>query len=104
MFIAVQDEDENEDDAKEKRKRGKQQYPSCRQHYAYRIQQRVDDDNILVKGRKLFRQYCCDMYIKIEGLRLKFFVLINLKFVQKNMTHIKLRYKKVHKVVMLENQ
>ena len=37
------------------------------------MQQRVDDDNILVKGRKLFQQYCCDMYIKIEGLRLKFF-------------------------------
>jgi hypothetical protein len=57
----------------EKRKRGKHQYQSCRQHYAYRMQQRVDDDNILVKGRKLFQQYCCDMYIKIEGLRLKFF-------------------------------
>ena len=56
----------------EKRKRGKQQYQSCRQHYAYRIQQRVNDDNILVKGRKLFQQFCCDMYIKIEGLRLKY--------------------------------
>lgn len=42
------------------------------QHYAYRIQERINDDNILIKGRKLFQQFCCDMYIKIEGLRLKY--------------------------------
>jgi hypothetical protein len=47
-------------------------YQSAAQHYAYRIMQRADD-NIILKGRKLFQQFICDMYIKIESIRMQYF-------------------------------
>ena len=46
--------------------RGPRKYQTASDHYSYRIMQRKDDSNILLKGRKLFQQFLCDMYIKIE--------------------------------------
>jgi len=47
-------------------KYGPRKYQTASDHYSYRIMQRNNDSNILLKGRKLFQQFVCDMYIKIE--------------------------------------
>ena len=46
--------------------RNARKYQTASDHYSYRIMQRNNDSNILLKGRKLFQQFLCDMYIKIE--------------------------------------
>ncbi|XP_008182252.1 uncharacterized protein LOC103309183 [Acyrthosiphon pisum] len=40
--------------------------------YAYRLMIRQDVDNHLLRYRRLFQQYCVDMYVKVETERLNF--------------------------------
>ncbi|XP_044313275.1 uncharacterized protein LOC123037276 [Drosophila rhopaloa] len=40
--------------------------------YAYRLMIRLDVDNHLLRYRRLFQQYCVDMYVKVETERLNF--------------------------------
>jgi hypothetical protein len=35
--------------------------------------QRANDSNIILKGKKLFQQFICDMYIKIESIGMLFY-------------------------------
>lgn len=41
-------------------------------YYAYRLMIRQNADNYLLRFRRLFQQYCVDMYVKIETERLNF--------------------------------
>lgn len=43
---------------------------SCREYYAYRLMWRDSEENIILKGRRLFCQYLVDMYAKVETERL----------------------------------
>ncbi|XP_070143857.1 uncharacterized protein [Drosophila kikkawai] len=45
---------------------------SCMNFYAYRLMIRLDVDNHLLRYRRLFQQYCVDMYVKVETERLNF--------------------------------
>ena len=51
---------------------------TCREYYAYRLQVRDSkdsdtiDQDVLLYGAKLFKQYLCDMYVKIETERLDY--------------------------------
>ncbi|XP_044312745.1 uncharacterized protein LOC123037188 [Drosophila rhopaloa] len=40
--------------------------------YAYRLMIRLDVDNHLLRYRRLFQQYCVDMYVEVETERLNF--------------------------------
>ncbi|XP_044316600.1 uncharacterized protein LOC123037888 [Drosophila rhopaloa] len=40
--------------------------------YAYRLMIRLDVDNHLLRYRRLFHQYCVDMYVKVQTERLNF--------------------------------
>ncbi|KAL6579383.1 hypothetical protein OROMI_009599 [Orobanche minor] len=46
---------------------------SCRQYYAYKLQQRPADKSYLLLFGRLLQQYVIDMYIKIESMRLEYF-------------------------------
>ena len=48
---------------------------SAMNFYAYRMMVRENDDNYLLKSRKLFHQFAVDMYVKIETERLRFIQL-----------------------------
>ncbi|XP_026475684.1 uncharacterized protein LOC113380823 [Ctenocephalides felis] len=45
---------------------------SSMNYYAYRLMIRQNADNYLLRFRRLFQQYCVDMYVKIETERLTF--------------------------------
>ncbi|XP_026467796.1 uncharacterized protein LOC113371383 [Ctenocephalides felis] len=45
---------------------------SSMNYYAYRLMIRHNADNYLLRFRRLFQQYCVDMYVKIETERLNF--------------------------------
>lgn len=57
----------------QRRSRGRQQYQSASQHYAYRLMVRNSENNIILRGRKLFQQFLCDIYIKVESIRMLFY-------------------------------
>lgn len=44
-------------------------------YYAYRMMHRPNDENIILKCRRLFQQYAVDMYVKVESERLLFIKL-----------------------------
>ncbi|GAA0139171.1 hypothetical protein LIER_00774 [Lithospermum erythrorhizon] len=47
---------------------------SCRQYYAYKLQQRPGNTSYLLRFGRLLQQYVVDMYIKIESMRLAYFL------------------------------
>jgi Helitron helicase-like domain at N-terminus len=53
--------------------RGPRKFVTAAQHYSYRIMQRANDTNLFLKGKKLFQQFVCDMYIKIESIGMLFY-------------------------------
>ena len=60
-------------DVRRHQSRGRQQYQSASQHYSYRLMVRNTENNILLKGKKLLQQFLCDIYIKIESIRMLFY-------------------------------
>ncbi|TVU42279.1 hypothetical protein EJB05_08675, partial [Eragrostis curvula] len=50
-------------------------YVSAREYYAYKIQIRHGEFNVLFYGGRLFQQWLVDMYIKVESMRLNWYSL-----------------------------
>ncbi|TVU34473.1 hypothetical protein EJB05_16308 [Eragrostis curvula] len=50
-------------------------YVSAREYYAYKLQIRRGEFNVLFYGGRLFQQWLVDMYIKVESMRLNWYSL-----------------------------
>ncbi|XP_041673788.1 uncharacterized protein LOC121529855 [Drosophila eugracilis] len=62
---------------------------SSMNYYAYRLMIRQNADNYLLRFRRLFQQYCVDMYVKIETERLTFIRLIQAKLRSEEYIHLR---------------
>lgn len=60
---------------------------SSMNYYAYRLMIRQNADNYLLRFRRLFQQYCVDMYVKIETERLTFIRLNQAKLRSEEYIH-----------------
>lgn len=58
-------------------------------YYAYRLMIRQNADNYLLRFRRLFQQYCVDMYVKIETKRLTFIRLNQAKMRSEEYIHLR---------------
>lgn len=58
-------------------------------YYAYRLMMRQNADNYLLRFRRLFQQYCVDMYVKIETERLTFIRLNQVKLRSEEYIHLR---------------
>lgn len=58
-------------------------------YYAYRLMIRQNADNYLLRFRRLFQQYCVDMYVKIETERLNFIRLNQAKLRSEEYIHLR---------------
>ena len=47
-------------------------YVTMREFYTYRIQQRIDEGKILIRGGRLFQQYIIDTFSSVEKERLDY--------------------------------
>ncbi|CAK9291241.1 unnamed protein product [Gordionus sp. m RMFG-2023] len=47
-------------------------YVTCREYYAYRFMVRQDDENVILRSKRIFHQFIVDSYAKQETLRLNF--------------------------------
>ncbi|CAK9291251.1 unnamed protein product [Gordionus sp. m RMFG-2023] len=47
-------------------------YVTCREYYAYRFMVRQDEENVILRSKRLFHQFIVDSYAKQETLRLNF--------------------------------
>lgn len=54
------------------RKKGAREFLTMREFYAYRIQQRHQEGQTLIKGGRLFQQYIVDAFTCVEGDRLDY--------------------------------
>ncbi|TVU46019.1 hypothetical protein EJB05_05534, partial [Eragrostis curvula] len=50
-------------------------YVSAREYYAYKLQIRRGEFNVLFYGKRLLQQWIVDMYIKVESMRLNWYSL-----------------------------
>lgn len=64
MCVILDDEEGN----------GSGSYVSAREYYCFKIQIRVGIFNIVLYGGRLFQQFVVDVWLKIEGMRLDFFL------------------------------
>ncbi|XP_043863264.1 uncharacterized protein LOC122756800 [Drosophila mojavensis] len=62
---------------------------SSMNYYAYRLMIRENSDNYLLRFRRLFQQYCVDMYVKIETERLTFIRLNQAKLRSEEYIHLR---------------
>ncbi|AEE09607.1 putative DNA helicase [Cotesia vestalis bracovirus] len=62
---------------------------SSMNYYAYRLMIRQNADNYLLRFRRLFQQYCVDMYVKIETERLTFIRLNQAKLRSEEYIHLR---------------
>ncbi|XP_043064522.1 uncharacterized protein LOC122320478 [Drosophila ficusphila] len=62
---------------------------SSMNYYAYRLMIRQNTDNYLLRFRRLFQQYCVDMYVKIETERLTFIRLNQSKLRSEEYIHLR---------------
>ncbi|XP_043865136.1 uncharacterized protein LOC122757337 [Drosophila mojavensis] len=62
---------------------------SSMNYYAYRLMIRENSDNYLLRFRRLFQQYCVEMYVKIETERLTFIRLNQAKLRSKEYIHLR---------------
>ncbi|CAK9291044.1 unnamed protein product [Gordionus sp. m RMFG-2023] len=47
-------------------------YVTCREYYTYRFMVRQDDENVILRSKRLFHQFIVDSYAKQKTLRLNF--------------------------------
>ena len=46
---------------------------TCREFYAYRLQHRPNETDILLRGCRLLQEYCCTAFAKVENQRLTYY-------------------------------
>ncbi|CAK9292290.1 unnamed protein product [Gordionus sp. m RMFG-2023] len=52
--------------------RNSNKYVTCREYYAYRFMVRQDEENVILRSKRLFHKFIVDSYAKQETLRLNF--------------------------------
>ncbi|CAF4940496.1 unnamed protein product [Pieris macdunnoughi] len=62
---------------------------SSMNYYSYRLMVRENEDNHILKCRRLFHQYAVDMYVKVETERLTFIRLNQAKLRSEEYIHIR---------------